>query len=246
MTVPGFTLQSLGSQAPDLPVEVAWFLRRCMCMTHEDAVVALACLLEPPRPRERAAALLRDLASVHAAAQGDEAWWRARGAVTHREAQRLCAAFRLHALVQAMQLPSSMTGPEEVARALAPIASRGREELWLLTVDSSLRPLSRVRVAQGGRTSCSATPADVLRRAILDGATGLFLAHNHPSGDPRPSASDRRFTTQLSRAARPLGITVHDHLVLTTRAWRSELTEAQGLMSPRRAQVQGDRVSDSP
>jgi DNA repair protein RadC len=54
----------------------------------------------------------------------------------------------------------------------------------------------------------------VFRLAITFGAAGIIVAHNHPSGDPTPSADDRAITQQLVDAGRLLDIPVYDHLVL--------------------------------
>ena len=57
-------------------------------------------------------------------------------------------------------------------------------------------------------------PREVMRRALEVDASALILVHNHPSGDPTPSAADVDMTRQVIDAGRPLRITVHDHLVV--------------------------------
>ena len=57
-------------------------------------------------------------------------------------------------------------------------------------------------------------PREVFRLAIAFGAAGIIVAHNHPSGDPTPSADDRAITRQLVDAGRLLDIPVYDHLIL--------------------------------
>jgi len=57
---------------------------------------------------------------------------------------------------------------------------------------------------------------EVLHRAMDLGSTALILIHNHPSGDPTPSGSDVALTKKIMAAAAPLGITVHDHLVIAS------------------------------
>ena len=57
-------------------------------------------------------------------------------------------------------------------------------------------------------------PREVVKRALELGASSLILVHNHPSGDVSPSKSDIDVTKQISDAARPLGIEVHDHLII--------------------------------
>ncbi len=64
-------------------------------------------------------------------------------------------------------------------------------------------------------------PREVVKRALEVGATALILVHNHPSGDPTPSAADIAMTRQLVEIARPLGITVHDHVVVAKDGHRS-------------------------
>ena len=107
------------------------------------------------------------------------------------------------------------------------------EELWSITVDTGLRLQSRVRVAQGGRASCTVEPADVLRFAVIDQAAGLFPVHNPPSGDPQPSPADTRFTARVRRGAVALGIHFHDHIVLAGETWTSVVTGTRGRLSTR-------------
>jgi DNA repair protein RadC len=57
-------------------------------------------------------------------------------------------------------------------------------------------------------------PREIIRRALELGASALILAHNHPSGDPTPSAADIRMTQDIVAIAQPFGIVVHDHLVI--------------------------------
>lgn len=57
-------------------------------------------------------------------------------------------------------------------------------------------------------------PREVVKRALDLNASALILVHNHPSGDPTPSAADIDMTEQIRRAADALGITLHDHLVI--------------------------------
>jgi DNA repair protein RadC len=54
----------------------------------------------------------------------------------------------------------------------------------------------------------------VLKRALELQASALILVHNHPSGDPAPSKDDIAVTLDIVKAARPLGVTVHDHLII--------------------------------
>lgn len=57
-------------------------------------------------------------------------------------------------------------------------------------------------------------PRQVVKRALEVGASALILAHNHPSGDPTPSRADIAMTNAIAKAAHPLGVTVHDHIIV--------------------------------
>ncbi len=57
-------------------------------------------------------------------------------------------------------------------------------------------------------------PREVIKRALEHSATALILVHNHPSGDPTPSSADVQMTRQINDIAKPLGIAVHDHVII--------------------------------
>jgi len=57
-------------------------------------------------------------------------------------------------------------------------------------------------------------PREVVKRALELSATAVILVHNHPSGDPTPSRADIEMTRQIVEVARPLGISVHDHIIV--------------------------------
>lgn len=70
-------------------------------------------------------------------------------------------------------------------------------------------------VHQTGTVDSSAVfPREIVKRALAHGATALILVHNHPSGDPSPSEADITLTMEIVQAMTPLGITVHDHLII--------------------------------
>ena len=71
-------------------------------------------------------------------------------------------------------------------------------------------------------------PREVVKRALELHASAIILAHNHPSGDPKPSKADIDMTKQIAAAAAPLGIAVHDHLILGRKGHYS--FRSQGLL----------------
>jgi len=89
-----------------------------------------------------------------------------------------------------------------------------REELRLLFLDKK-NGLIADEVQQTGTVDHTPVyPREVVRRALELGATALILVHNHPSGDPAPSKADIRMTEEVIAIAKPLGIVVHDHLII--------------------------------
>jgi len=64
-------------------------------------------------------------------------------------------------------------------------------------------------------------PREIIKRALDVGATALILVHNHPSGDPEPSDADVILTNEIIRAADPMGIVVHDHLIIAKKGHAS-------------------------
>ena len=57
-------------------------------------------------------------------------------------------------------------------------------------------------------------PREVVKRALELSASALILVHNHPSGDPSPSAADVKMTKEIAEVAKPLGIVIHDHIIV--------------------------------
>ncbi|MGB5077537.1 MAG: DNA repair protein RadC [Sphingorhabdus sp.] len=71
-------------------------------------------------------------------------------------------------------------------------------------------------------------PREIVKIALDLGATGLIIAHNHPSGDPRPSRQDVETTKKLIIVCREIKIEVHDHIVIASDGWTS--MRANGLI----------------
>lgn len=91
-------------------------------------------------------------------------------------------------------------------------ADPGRESLWVAHVDDHARCLHVTR-HEGDESGASFPLRSIIADAAVHGSAGLVLAHNHPSGDARPSAADCRATRRLASAAEALDCAVLDHLV---------------------------------
>jgi DNA repair protein RadC len=88
------------------------------------------------------------------------------------------------------------------------------EEFHVAVLDSQHRLERDVTVTRGILNSSLVHPREVFREAIAERAAAIILVHNHPSGDPAPSADDRAVTEQLAAAGRLLDIPVHDHVIV--------------------------------
>jgi len=105
--------------------------------------------------------------------------------------------------------------PEESARYLLPrYGARPVETFGLLALDVRQRLKREAVISVGCLTSSLVHPREVFKEAIEARAAGLVCFHNHPSGDPEPSAEDLSLTRRLASAGSLLGIQVLDHLIL--------------------------------
>lgn len=110
---------------------------------------------------------------------------------------------------------SRLDDPATLADYLSDVALETTEHFVIVAVDSRLRVIARRTVAHGGQTQVSISPREVFRAALELGANAIFIAHNHPSGDPEPSADDLALTQLLIAAGTLIGVQVMDHIVLT-------------------------------
>jgi DNA repair protein RadC len=89
-----------------------------------------------------------------------------------------------------------------------------REVFLMLALDGKNHLLGFHVVSVGSLTTALVHPREVFKVAILSNAASVILLHNHPSGDPEPSAEDRAITGRLRQAGELLGIQVIDHVVI--------------------------------
>jgi len=133
------------------------------------------------------------------------------------KAARLLAAFELTARMAGESRPvrPRIGDPADVARLMSPrLRDLEVEEFRLLALDSQSRVLRDVLVTRGLLNSSLVHPREVFRPAIAEAAAGIIVVHNHPSGDPTPSAEDQAVTRQLVAAGRLLDVPVYDHVVI--------------------------------
>ncbi|MEK7382178.1 MAG: DNA repair protein RadC, partial [Elusimicrobiota bacterium] len=116
------------------------------------------------------------------------------------------------------------------AAGLVPAAVRtARKEHFLVFCLNARRQLVHSETVSVGTLSASLVPPrEVFSPAIAHAAAAVVAVHNHPSGDPAPSAEDREVTRRLQRAGELLGIPLADHLVVCDGGWFS--FREQGLL----------------
>jgi DNA repair protein RadC len=94
------------------------------------------------------------------------------------------------------------------------MAYADKEQFRLLFLDKRNQLIADELQQVGTVDHTPVYPREVVKRALELSATGLILVHNHPSGDPTPSRADIQMTQAIIEVARPLGIAVHDHIIV--------------------------------
>ena len=110
-----------------------------------------------------------------------------------------------------------ISSPEDAAKVINEVLdleNLAQEVFGVLFLDQRNKLTGIMEVSRGSVNSSIATPREVYKGAILHNAVSILLFHNHPSGDPTPSAADVRMTKEINDVARPLGITLHDHIII--------------------------------
>ena len=113
-------------------------------------------------------------------------------------------------------------GPEDLARLFqTSLTALDHEELRVAVLDTKHRVERVVTVYQGSVNAAQVRVAEVFKEAIRANCPAIALAHNHPSGDPTPSAADIALNLELAKAATLLDIDLMDHLIIGDGRWIS-------------------------
>jgi DNA repair protein RadC len=141
-----------------------------------------------------------------------------------RRAALLRAALELGRRAQALPLGvgSPVRDAESVwAHFRGRLPQLDREAFYVLLLDGKNRVQGELRVSEGSLTAALVHPREVFAPAIRDGAAALVLVHNHPSGDPTPSAEDVALTERLRQGGDLVGVRILDHVVIGRGRWVS-------------------------
>ncbi|WP_417424158.1 RadC family protein [Hoeflea sp.] len=133
----------------------------------------------------------------------------------------VAADLKLVAAIAHRMLKSDLKGRQVLASwssvieyCRAAMAFEEREQFRVLFLDKKNALISDEVQQTGTVDHTPVYPREVVKRALELSATALILVHNHPSGDPTPSRADIEMTKLIIDTARPLGITVHDHIII--------------------------------
>jgi DNA repair protein RadC len=144
--------------------------------------------------------------------------------VGRAKATRVLAALELGVRVAAEPTASTRAfrTPADAGRYLLPrYTGRPVEVFGVLVLDVRHRLKDEIVISTGCLTSSLVHPREVFREAVLGRAAAIVLFHNHPSGDPEPSAEDVALTRRLAAAGALLGIDVLDHIIIGAARWTS-------------------------
>jgi DNA repair protein RadC len=115
---------------------------------------------------------------------------------------------------QIMERPALSSWNQVLAYCRAAMGFESREQFRILFLDKKNNLIADEVQQEGTVDHTPVYVREVVKRALELSATAIILAHNHPSGDPTPSRADIDMTKMIIDAARPLGISVHDHIIV--------------------------------
>jgi len=103
----------------------------------------------------------------------------------------------------------------------ASFAQLNHEEFWILLLNRSNKIIGKYLISKGGQAETIADPKIIFKVALENNAASIVLAHNHPSGNLKPSDSDNKLTRDMVASGIMLGLFVVDHLIFTDNGYYS-------------------------
>lgn len=143
------------------------------------------------------------------------------------KASQIIAGFELarrHILKDSIRI----TGPESVLPLISSIADKQQEHFVCISLNGANEVIENRTVTVGLLNKSQVHPREVFADVITDRAAGVILAHNHPSGELKPSESDLKIHEQLTEAGKILGIKILDHIIISKKGYYS--FQDQGLI----------------
>lgn len=133
------------------------------------------------------------------------------------KAAKLAAAFEIgrRAARETAQKDILLDSPELVYEFIGPeLQALNYESVRLILLTTKMTLMRMDELFRGSLNECTASPRELLRKALIHNASSFILVHNHPSGDPAPSDADRRTTRRLRDAGATMDIALADHIII--------------------------------
>ena len=140
------------------------------------------------------------------------------------KALQVLAVMEITKRYQQQELPErpSITSSKNVFELLKPeIGYLGHEEIWILLLNRRNQVVKMFQASKGSGTAALFDVKGIMKEALLEDAQGMVMAHNHPSGQLRPSADDDRITLKCREACRTMEIAFLDHIIVTSEGYYS-------------------------
>jgi len=110
--------------------------------------------------------------------------------------------------------PSIDSADDLINLLIHKLRDQRRECLKIIALNSANEVISISDHGIGTIDEIHLYPREIVKRVLNDDAASIILVHNHPNGSPTPSADDRRLTRRLAMLLKPLGIQLHDHIII--------------------------------
>jgi DNA repair protein RadC len=136
------------------------------------------------------------------------------GSAVAHELKVVQAALERAVRAEATRRPLISSWSQLLSYCRLAMAQEAREQFRVLFLDVKNQLIADEVLNEGTVDQAPVYPREVARRALELGAVSVILVHNHPSGDPKPSAADVEITREIQVAAKAIGVSVHDHLVV--------------------------------
>ncbi|WP_125722306.1 RadC family protein [Flavobacterium ustbae] len=121
---------------------------------------------------------------------------------------------------------TKITSSKKAFQIMQPIIGElMHEEFWVLFLNNSNKVISKAQLSKGGITGTAVDVRLIFKLALENGATGLILCHNHPSGSLLPSEADKQITKKIRDAGNNLDVKILDHLIITESKYYSFVDE---------------------
>ena len=139
-------------------------------------------------------------------------------------------------LSEGMKQADALNSPEAVIRyCRAVLGGENNEVFLLLYLSSKNRVTGTERLSEGTIDHAPVYPRRIIEGALKANAAGIIFVHNHPSGDPVPSPQDKNLTQEIASTAKPLGVEIHDHIIIGRGGYFS--FRENGLMGAKKERV---------